>query len=269
MTLSRDRIPVQGSTPHVHEQRAIEYLLGALPDQDPYRAWVLFDLVDRNGRRYEMDALVITPHGLYHVEIKSHPGKLRGDVVDWHHTFPEGRTITVESPMGVAERKSKVLGDMLQKEMGRERPFVETLLFLSEIAPSDVELAGPARMHVVTKPELRRALTLGEFAGSEGARRTVITPQFGKKIGRRCRRSVCERPPHRRRWDRTRSTTCSKTASATRIGRRTTSDCPTSRAAFGATWSRKRRPPSTRTCSAARPSVKRAFSPPSATTRTS
>jgi|CZKU01.1.fsa_nt_gi hypothetical protein len=154
--ISRSRIPVLGTTPHLHEQQAIEFVLNALPDADPVHVWALFDLVEPSGRRYEIDLVVLGYSALYHIEIKSHPGRVRGDVVDWTYTFPDGRSIVRESPLKLAELKSKVLGSMLDRVYPK-RPFVETLVFLSD-PDIKVDLEGAARARVITRPELARAV---------------------------------------------------------------------------------------------------------------
>src|SRR5690606_28057186 len=174
------RILVQGTTPHVHEQKAVAALIDALPDADPFRVWCLFDLVDPSGRRYEIDALVLAPHGLYHVEIKSHPGAVSGDSVDWRFTFPDGGSIVRENPMRLAELKSRVLASELRRRLGQEAPFVETLLYLSDAAK--VELAGAAGVRVLKREHLRKALQFGELPGMASTRPLIDNRRAGKVI---------------------------------------------------------------------------------------
>lgn len=168
--LSPSCVQLQGTTPHVHEQEAIEFVKQALPDSCVYPLWALCDLVDVSGRRYEIDLLVLGYHGLYHVEIKSHPGRVSGDVVDWHFTFPNGHTIIRDNPLKLAEHKSRVLGSMLDRHMGQRRPYVETLIFLSD-KDVKVDLRDAARAKVVTRNQLVRALQYGEYPGVEATRR--------------------------------------------------------------------------------------------------
>jgi serine/threonine protein kinase len=168
--LSSSRIALQGLTPHPHEQEAIRFVTKELPDSDPFRIWALFDLVDLSGRRYEIDLLVLGFDALYHVELKGHPGRVTGDVVDWLFTFPDGGTIVRENPLRLAEHKSRVLGSLLDRHFGPRRPYVETLVFLTD-PDVRVDLQGAARTNVVTRKDFVRAIQFGEFPGANPARR--------------------------------------------------------------------------------------------------
>lgn len=179
--LSRERIPLQGTSPHPHEQEAVLFALGEIPDRDPYLAWALFDLVDPSGRRYEIDLLVLGYHALYHVEIKGYRGRVRGDVVDWTITDPSGRSFVRENPYRLANHKSKVLASMLEAKLGRQRPRVETLVFLSS-PEAKVELAGAARTGIVTRAELARAIQYGEFAGQPAHKPDAIDRPRAREI---------------------------------------------------------------------------------------
>ncbi len=78
--LSQHRIVFQGETPYAHEREAIDYVINALPDSDPYHLWALVDLLDPStGRLYEIDAIVLGYSAVYLVEIKSAPGSYSGD----------------------------------------------------------------------------------------------------------------------------------------------------------------------------------------------
>jgi hypothetical protein len=54
---------------------------GSLPDRDPWHAWTNFEFIDDEGKVNEVDALVLSPAGLFLVEIKSRPGVLRGTYI--------------------------------------------------------------------------------------------------------------------------------------------------------------------------------------------
>lgn len=168
--LPPDRVPVQGTTPHQHEREAIEFVKKALPEFEPFRIWALFDLVDANGRRYEIDLLVLGYDALYHVELKGHPGRVSGDVVDWKFQFPEGGVSYRENPLRLAEHKSRVLASLLQRELGPRRPYVETLIFLSD-ANVQVDLVGAARAKVIKRADFLEAVQFGRYPGSDTAPR--------------------------------------------------------------------------------------------------
>src|SRR6266404_4287074 len=120
MALSRDRILLLGTTPHPHEEDAIRFVISALPDNEPYTLWALCELAEPGGRMYEIDALVLGYHALYLVEVKSHPGTVTGDLVDWTFRFPEGREVIRENPLRLTEHKARVLKSLLQRKMGTE-----------------------------------------------------------------------------------------------------------------------------------------------------
>ncbi|WP_437338438.1 BREX system serine/threonine kinase PglW [Sorangium sp. So ce394] len=163
--LSPERVALQGLTPHPHEQDAIEFVKKELPDNHPYRVWALFDLVDLSGRRYEIDLLLLGYDALYHVEMKGHPGRVSGDVVDWKFNFPDGGVSVRENPLRLASQKSRVLASLLERQMGAARPYVETLVFLTH-PEVKVDLQGAARSNVVTRRDLLRAVQYGDFPGA-------------------------------------------------------------------------------------------------------
>ncbi|MCG5052483.1 MAG: protein kinase [Myxococcales bacterium] len=182
MALSNDRILVRGTSPHQHEREAVEFAIKALPDTAPYVLWALVDLVDGSGRRYDLDLVVIGFHALYVVEIKSHPGRISGDVVDWVITFPEGGTTRIENPNRLNNHKAKVLASMLQKRWryhDRPAPWVQSLVFASA-ENVDVQLEGAARHHVVTRQSFARALQFGEYPGVDA--RSLKFPLNGPQV---------------------------------------------------------------------------------------
>ncbi|AUX42290.1 protein kinase [Sorangium cellulosum] len=168
--LSPERVALQGLTPHPHEQDAIEFVKKELPDSHPYRVWALFDLVDLSGRRYEIDLLVLGYDALYHIEMKGHPGRVSGDVVDWKFTFPDGGVSVRENPSRLADHKSRVLGSLLDRHLGPGRPYVETLVFLTH-PEVKVDLQGAARSNVITRRDFLRAVQYGDFPGANPSRR--------------------------------------------------------------------------------------------------
>lgn len=166
MTLSNDRVIARGTSAHPHEREAVDFVIRTLPDRDPLRLWALVDLVDKSGRRYDLDLVIIGYHAVYLVEIKSHPGKISGDVVDWHATFPDGGKTSFENPLRLTAHKARVLGSMLDSAYGiAGRPFVQPLVFLSAES-LDVRLEAAAMQHVVTRKNFERAITFGEFPGA-------------------------------------------------------------------------------------------------------
>lgn len=51
------------------KREALEFLRPNLPDRDPWYAWSNIEFIDDEGKVNEVDALVLSPHGLFPVEI--------------------------------------------------------------------------------------------------------------------------------------------------------------------------------------------------------
>lgn len=78
---------------------------------------------------------MLSPHGLFLIEIKSRPGILDGDAHTWTWTT-DGRRYSDDNPLILANRKAKRLASLLKRQpsMVKERmrvPFIEAVLFLS------------------------------------------------------------------------------------------------------------------------------------------
>jgi serine/threonine protein kinase len=168
MVLSRERILADGVTVHPWEREGIEFLKSVIPDTEPYRLWALVDLIEPSGRRHEIDAIVLGYNALYLLELKAHPCKFSGNGVDWTVQWPEGHRTSMESPVASINRKARVLAGMLDKELrGRApRPRVEALVFLSHERADITELDAIGRLGVVTRSDVARAITHGEFSGA-------------------------------------------------------------------------------------------------------
>ena len=149
------------------EHEALEYLRAKLPDHEPYRAWANFEFIAQDGSINEVDLLVLTPKGLYLVEIKSHPGEINGDAGTWVWTH-KGRRKAFDNPRLLADRKAKKLASLLKSQRSalksKERvPFINTLIFLSDKHVIN-KLQGPARQQVCTrKTVLDELLKVDEY----------------------------------------------------------------------------------------------------------
>jgi serine/threonine protein kinase len=121
------------------EREALEFLRAHLPDHEPWRAWANFEFIDDEGKVNEVDLLVLTPAGLVLLEIKSRPGTVEGDASGWKW-MTDGRSIEVDNPLLLANRKAKRLASLLrhQDAFGRSRlrsavPWIEPVIFLSAV----------------------------------------------------------------------------------------------------------------------------------------
>lgn len=136
-----------------HERRALDFIRAALPDHDPYRAWSNFEFQTSDGGIYEVDLLVLTKQGFWLVEIKSWQGTVTGDAGTWIRTH-EGRTISEDNPVLLANRKAKALSSLLKRQRSAfskvQVPWLDAVVFLSA---EDVqcELTGAARNRVLLR----------------------------------------------------------------------------------------------------------------------
>ena len=137
------------STPHEHEQFGLDLLRDVLPDQSPYRAWANFEFIADSGHVYEVDCLVVTPKGIFLVELKHYHGKLEGNMNSWYRSI-NGRSWEERNPYLLANRKAKMLQSELNRQVGRDvrLPFISALVFLSN-ADQDVQLRGSFASGVV------------------------------------------------------------------------------------------------------------------------
>ncbi len=85
------------------------------PDREPFRAWSNFEFVAEDGSINEVDLLVVSQYKIYLVEIKSRPGRLSGDTGTWTWRH-EGRVVTDDNPLLLANRKAKKLKSLLQHQ---------------------------------------------------------------------------------------------------------------------------------------------------------
>jgi serine/threonine protein kinase len=117
------------------EREALVWLRSQLPDRDPWHVWTNFEFIDDEGKVSEVDALVLSPAGLFLVEIKSRPGVLTGDTHSWTWTT-DGRSCTYDNPLILTNRKAKRLASLLRRQSAVSKakirlPFVEPAVFLS------------------------------------------------------------------------------------------------------------------------------------------
>ena len=148
MSLSAARWHVIAESNFAWEREALEWLRANLPDRDPWHVWTNFEFIDDDGKVNEVDALVLSPAGLFLVEIKSRPGVLTGDAHSWTWTT-DGRASIYDNPLILANRKAKRLATLLRRQSAIAKakirlPFVEPAIFLSSTSLA-CRLEGIAR----------------------------------------------------------------------------------------------------------------------------
>lgn len=124
---------------HAHERAALHFIRERFPPREPFRAWANFTFLADDGTRNEVDLLVVSPTGVYLVEIKSYPGRIDGDAGTWVWTSPDGYRKTLDNPLILSERKAKKLKSLLMRQKAlRDRTgpqdgfFLRSVVFLSE-----------------------------------------------------------------------------------------------------------------------------------------
>ncbi|MEO7889575.1 MAG: protein kinase [Vicinamibacterales bacterium] len=166
-------VPI-GESAHDAERQALRFLVEGLPaDYTVYgNPW----LVERSGVVFELDAVVVAPHALYVVEIKSYRGRIEGTDNDWW--LPE----KIRSPLKLNRITAQVLKTHLKNASYQAgQVWTEGLVFLS--ATTDVGVRGPAstdRVHtrktilaalqdtaLVERLSQGRSRTLSSFAQRE------------------------------------------------------------------------------------------------------
>jgi serine/threonine protein kinase len=116
-----------GTPENDSEARAIKRFGKDLPDD--YFVFHNFEVATGRGLPYEYDIAVLTPHALYHVEVKGYHGEIRGNPLQW--IFENGGVYP--SPIPLANKKTKVLAGKLRQYSQRlDAVFVETLVLLTE-----------------------------------------------------------------------------------------------------------------------------------------
>lgn len=118
------------------EQDALDFVQQHFPDHRPWQAWANFEFLADDGSVNEVDLLVFSPRGFFLIEIKSRPGRLRGDAGTWTWDTPGKPTATVDNPLFLANSKAKKLRSLLnnQKAARSKRdpvPWIDALVFCS------------------------------------------------------------------------------------------------------------------------------------------
>ena len=173
MAMSSPRWTVVAESRFPWEREALGWLRAQLPDRDPWHMWSNFEFIDDDGKVNEVDALVLSPNGLFLVEIKSRPGVVKGDTHTWTWET-DGKNYSYDNPLILANRKTKRLASVLRKQSSvikskTRLPWMEPIIFLSATTMT-CKLAGNARARVYQRGQPGAA----DDAGIIGALRSGI-----------------------------------------------------------------------------------------------
>jgi serine/threonine protein kinase len=139
-----------GDAAHADERAALQFLVDGLPPT----AWVFTNpwMYEPSGATYELDAIVVMPHGIYVVEIKGWRGHLTGGTRDWY--LPEPR----RSPLLLSHKTAQILHSQLaSRSYEAGRVWVQELVFLPAAASFQAE-ADAVRKRVVLRGDLHATL---------------------------------------------------------------------------------------------------------------
>jgi hypothetical protein len=70
MRVDSPRLAEINPSAHAHEQDGLREFAFYLPDADPFYVWANVEFVGTDGSINEIDAMVLTPSGLWIVELK-------------------------------------------------------------------------------------------------------------------------------------------------------------------------------------------------------
>lgn len=169
-----------------HEREGLAFLAKAVPDQAPYHVFTNFTFQGDNGRRLEVDALVVSPGQINLVELKSWSGHFTGNEHTWRSDWNGGTTN--RNPVGAANYKAKLMksrletifhrimaehrGDPAYPESFAEVPWVQECVFLhSEQIRADFTTQGVQNVF-----------------GIDGRRAQTNLPGIGNRITEKPRR---------------------------------------------------------------------------------
>ncbi|WP_349827878.1 BREX system serine/threonine kinase PglW [Brevibacterium litoralis] len=151
MKADSPRWKVLGAPASPAEQAALDTFRELLPDDGITSAWCNLTFLDMNGRTAEVDVLLLTPAGMFLVELKGWHGTIRGNSQRW--TLP-GRN--VPNPYVATDSKAKRLASLL-KDGGFAKPAVvrKNLPFIKSLVvmhgqDSTLDLDWQAAQNVVT-----------------------------------------------------------------------------------------------------------------------
>ncbi len=143
-----------GQAVHRQEKEAIDFLVRNLPKH--YYVYSNVELATgRPGQTFEHDAIVVAPHAVYTVEIKSWGGTIRGTRDRW--TLADG--VMWHSPIPPTQSKARVLkGRLKARRADLSRVWVQGLIFLSA-ADADPHISADYADLVTTRRDVIKALT--------------------------------------------------------------------------------------------------------------
>ena len=100
-----------------HEREGLAYLARSVPDQAPYQVFTNFTFQGDNGRRFEVDALVVSPAQINLIELKHWNGHFTGNDHTWQSDWNGGSSR--RNPLNAANYKAKLFKSRLETILRR------------------------------------------------------------------------------------------------------------------------------------------------------
>lgn len=181
-----------GDPAHEAERQAIRFLVQGLPDN--YRVYSNAWLVERSGAAYELDTVVVAPHAVFIVELKSYRDTIEGNDHDWFVPDP------MRSPIWLNHKTAQVMSSaMKRRSFDAGRVWVEGFVFLSHARKMLV--SGPAsseRLH--TRDTICAAITDAQrlYARLPEAKKARVDDHIRKVVDEVLRGADQARRPKRR-----------------------------------------------------------------------
>jgi len=122
---------------------------------DDYLILHNLEVPNRAGFPYEVDLIVIAPHGVYVIEEKGYTGQIRGNAHQWR--LESG--VVVPSPIPRLNKKVRVIGGRVKAaDRGLQDVFFDALILLSD-PRTTIELRDPQAYRVVALHRAAQVLT--------------------------------------------------------------------------------------------------------------
>lgn len=139
-----------------HERHGLEQIRAKLPNVDPWFAWSNFTFTAQTGHVREVDLLIVSPSGVFMIELKHWSGRVTWENGTWVQYLPHGGRRFHRNPVHLVNQKAKELGGLLRSNGAKA--FVDHAVCLTnpevrfELPPGD-------RTNTHTVAELVRRLT--------------------------------------------------------------------------------------------------------------
>ena len=134
------------------ERAALEALRKLLPDTETI-AWPNVQFMDNLGNANEVDLILLSPQGLFVVELKGWHGQFSGDQFFWQISHPGGRRDERKNPYGGTRLKAQRLASQLEHARREARlpnlriPFVHAVVVM-HAQGSSFDLRDNAAEHI-------------------------------------------------------------------------------------------------------------------------